>query len=123
MEWKGQFPLAKVSHMWITYSNHDPILLNTQVYAQQGRTRRKHLHRFEECWVAHQGCEDVIRATWTYHPPNGSPMFRLFKKIKRCCMRLVAWSREVFGNTRTCLEEKQATLMDLSNIGYGSNLA
>ena len=29
----------------------------------------------------------------------------------------------MFGNTRTCLEEKQATLMDLSNIEYGSNLA
>ncbi|KAM3681849.1 hypothetical protein ACJW31_12G029400 [Castanea mollissima] len=123
IEWKDQFPLAKVSHMQVTYSDHDPILLNTQGYAQQGHSRRKNIHRFEERWVAHQRCEDVIRAAWTYHSPNKSPMFRLFEKIKRCHMSLVAWSRRVFDNTRTRLEEKQATLMDLSNTEYGSNLA
>ena len=60
-EWKGQFPLAKVLHLWVSYSYHNPILLNTHFYAQQGRTRHKHLYQIEEHWVAHQGCEDVIR--------------------------------------------------------------
>ena len=49
-------------------------------------------------------------------------MFKLFEKIKWCHMKLVAWSREVFDNTKTRLEKKQATLKDLTNLGYGDNL-
>ncbi|XP_030942111.1 uncharacterized protein LOC115967191 [Quercus lobata] len=72
-EWRSVFPLAKVAHL-------------------QGQTRHKRLHRFEERWVAHEGCEEVIRDAWSYHPPNGSLMFKLFEKIKCCRMKLVAWS-------------------------------
>lgn len=91
-EWQGQFPLAKVLHLQVSYSDHDPILLNNHFYAQQGQTRCKSLYQFEEHWVAHRGNKDVIREAWNHHPPNRSPMFRHFKKIKWCCMKLVAWS-------------------------------
>ena len=50
-------------------------------------------------------------------------MFKLFEKIKRCRMKQVARSREVFGNTRTRLEDKHAALKALSTTGYGTNLA
>ena len=33
MDWQGQFPLAKVLHLQVSYSNHDPILLNAHFYA------------------------------------------------------------------------------------------
>lgn len=65
----------------------------------------------------------MIREAWNYHPPNGSPMFKFFLKIKRCRMKLVAWSREVFGNTRIQLKDKQAALKALSTTGYKTNLA
>ena len=65
----------------------------------------------------------MIKEAWNYHPPNGSSMFKLFEKIKRCRMKLVAWSREVFGNTRIHLEDKQAALKALSTTGYKTNLA
>lgn len=38
--------------------------------------------------------------------PVGSPMFRLFSKIRACRMALVSWRRNM-GNTRTHIEEKQ----------------
>lgn len=38
-------------------------------------------------------------------------------------MKLVAWSREVFGNTRIQLKDKQAALKALSTTGYKTNLA
>ena len=43
-------------------------------------------------------------------------MFRIFEKIKWCRMQLVAWSRELFGKTKTRLEKKQAALKDLTNL-------
>ena len=38
-------------------------------------------------------------------------------------MKLVAWSWEVFANTRIHLEDKQAALKALSTTGYKTNLA
>ena len=67
--------------------------------------------------MAHEGCEEVIRDAWSYQPPNGSPMFKLFEKIKRCKMNLVAWSRVVFGNARIRIEEKQDALTAMANTG------
>ena len=73
--------------------------------------------------MAHEGCKEVIKDAWSYQPPNGSPMFKLFEKIKRCKTKLVAWSREVFGNAIIQIEEKQVALMAMNNTEYGNNLA
>ena len=54
--------------------------------------------------------------------PNGSPMSQLFEKIKICRMKLMAWSREAFGNTRHRLEEKQKVLEEMAGMGYGENI-
>lgn len=34
----------------------------------------------------------------------------------------MAWSREAFGNTRHCLEEKQKVLEEMAGMGYGVNI-
>ncbi|XP_075669968.1 uncharacterized protein LOC142639710 [Castanea sativa] len=49
-------------------------------------------------------------------------MFRLFEKIKFCRAQQVAWSRDVFGNTKHRLEAKQRALEELAGRGYGDNL-
>ncbi|KAL0010592.1 hypothetical protein SO802_005700 [Lithocarpus litseifolius] len=74
--WQGHFPSAKVSHLHVSYSDHDPILLDTQCGDQHARVRRKRLNRFEEQWAAHQECDKVIREAWNSHPPGGSLMFK-----------------------------------------------
>ena len=56
----------------------------------------------------------IIRGAWEMEVPNGSPMFRLFEKIKSCRKALVDWSRTTFGNFETQLQEKQAALDNLS---------
>ena len=53
---------------------------------------------------------------------NGSLMYFLFEKIRKCRMDLIAWSRATFGNTRTHLEEKQKELTTLMEAGYGQNV-
>ena len=49
-------------------------------------------------------------------------MNRLFEKIKKCRLDLVAWSRVAFGNTRHRLNEKKQELEELVEHGYGQNL-
>ena len=33
-EWRSVFPSAKVAHLQVSYSDHDPLMLNTQCFAQ-----------------------------------------------------------------------------------------
>ena len=45
----------------------------------------------------------------------GSPMYRLFEKIKKSRMSLVEWSRQM-GNSNTKLEEKKKELETLTTM-------
>ena len=49
-------------------------------------------------------------------------MNKLFEKIKQCQLAFVAWSKHVFGNTRTRLNAKQQELEELMEQGYRQNL-
>lgn len=108
--------------MQASYSDHDLILVNTHYVTRQNRARGKQLHRFEERWVAHQDCENIITEAWNLYLRSGSPMFNLFERIKHCRLKLVAWSRVVFGNSKLRMEEKQRELEDLINLGCDNNL-
>ena len=61
--WSELFPRARVEHLNVVCSNHDPIQLNLDNSGPQ-IIRRKRLQRFEEKWVAHTECEDKIRISW-----------------------------------------------------------
>lgn len=106
IEWFELLSVVKVCHVTASYSNHDPIFVDTATSTPTHR-RRKKLHKFEEKWVTHLECEAKIYDSWCQAQLVGSPMHCLFEKIKRCRMDLVAWSRTNFGNTRARLNIKQ----------------
>ena len=117
-EWRKLYPQTKVFHTSAAYSDHDPILLNTEPTFTRHR-RRKKMQRFEEKWVAHPECVDWVRSSWVQTQPTGSPMFRLFEKIKQYRMDLVVWSRNTFDNTRDCINAKQGELEELDSRVWG----
>ncbi|XP_075663398.1 uncharacterized protein LOC142632978 [Castanea sativa] len=120
INWRAIFPNSKLYHLQVAYSDHDLILLNTEVYTQV--TRRKHiLKRFEEKWASHPECENVIFEAWNGVVTSGSPMFQLFEKIKKCRMALVAWGRNV-GNSKTKIEEKHKQLEVLTSMNTADNI-
>ena len=121
-EWSELYPAAKVRHLTASYSDHDPIVIDTKPMNHQQVCRKQKLHRFEEKSVAHPKCEKVIRDSWIHTQPLGSPMYCLFEKIKSCRARLVAWSKSAFGNTKARLIEKQRELEELVKQGYAPNL-
>ena len=49
-------------------------------------------------------------------------MFQLFEKIKFYRGQLIAWSRDIFGNTKHRLEVNQRALKELAGRGYNNNL-
>ena len=50
---------------------------------------------------------------WEAEVLPGSPMSRLFEKIKRCKFALADWGHNTFGSTKTQLQEKQKLLEQL----------
>ena len=82
MEWRDRFPRAMVHHLTVPYSDHDPVLLDMSPSNYPQRQRR-HIKRFKEKWVTHPEYENVIQESWSQAQPRGSPMYRLFEKIKK----------------------------------------
>ncbi|KAK9990782.1 hypothetical protein SO802_025767 [Lithocarpus litseifolius] len=79
LTWRKQFPYSRVSHFPVSYSDHVPLILTTQVEQHHVRPRRIP-RRFEEKWATHPNCEAIIQHAWTNMIPTGSPMFILFEK-------------------------------------------
>ena len=83
------FPRAMVYHLGVSYSDHDPILLD-MVPSNHPQRQRCQIQRFEENWVTHPNCKNIIQESWSQAQPRGSPMYRLFEKIKKCRSDLIA---------------------------------
>ena len=120
IEWRALFPHVKVTHLQVTYSDHVPILRSTHPPIGH-RKRKRQPRRFEEKWSMHPDCEGLIREIWGRGTQNGSPMFKLFEKIKQCRVALVEWSKAIFGNSKTKLQVMQVEHEDLSLQNNANN--
>ena len=119
--WKEIYPETRVFHLQTSYSDHIPIVITTQNQTQWTR-RRKVPRRFEEKWASNPQCETVIQEAWRVAERNGSPMSKLFEKIKRCRFALVDWSRAAGVSSKTLLQEKQKQLEDLCALNSVDHL-
>lgn len=117
--WRDLFLQSQVYHIQASYSDHIPILINTQV-GDRGIRRKRKPKRFEERWASYPECEHIIQEVWSGAGLSGSPMFRLFEKIRRCRMALVGWSRTL-GNSKQKLEEKTKELEGLTALNNAAN--
>ena len=59
-EWKEMFPRAKVSYLFASYFDYDPILIDIAPLNLPQCQRRK-IQRFEENWITHTECKSIIR--------------------------------------------------------------
>ncbi|XP_075653649.1 uncharacterized protein LOC142624031 [Castanea sativa] len=120
-EWKEIYLETRVFHLQTSYSDHILIVITTQNPTQQTR-RRKVPRRFEEKWASNSQCETVIQDTWKADVRHGSPMSKLFEKIKRCRFALVDWSHASVARSKTILQEKQKQLEDLRSLNSVEHL-
>ncbi|KAF5444973.1 hypothetical protein F2P56_034064 [Juglans regia] len=97
VSWGDKYSNASVTHGVEAYSDHNPILVNTE--GEGGVIRGRRQFRLEEIWIGEQACDDIIRSTWR-GKSEGSCMVDLMDKSKKCGSQLQSWNKNWFGNVQ-----------------------
>ena len=77
-------------------SDHRLILLTLDAEGEKQRWRSKPF-RFKAKWMTDLGCHNIVVRAWESNP-DGLPMYRTTKKLKKCKKMLKKWSTAHFGN-------------------------
>ena len=101
MDWIQRFPKALVEHVDVTKSDHKCLWMDCNP-PENARTKQRPF-RFEESWIAEDGCEEIIKKAWEYSQP-GTRMFKVWHKLKECKKELGAWSRTSLGSIKKQIE-------------------
>ncbi|XP_042944769.1 uncharacterized protein LOC122278652 [Carya illinoinensis] len=92
--WCRAFPYAKVFHTIAAYSDHNPIVLQTEGCVQKFKGQKPFM--FEAVWTESEECAKVIEKAWQVHCGDG-PIGEVVNKISRCSGRLLRWNKASFG--------------------------
>ena len=107
-DWLSKFPATTVRHLHCYSSDHRPISISLNPNNEAQRWSRR-LFRFEEMWLADSGCSDTMLRAWQADQ-QGTPMFKVTKKLKKCKKMLKSWSKEHFGSFKSQIAKKKELL-------------
>ena len=96
-------------------SDHSPIMLDLS----PSSSRKCRRFKFQERWCLLEEARQVILEAWNVEV-IGSPMFKLFHKLKHCCHTLVSWQRYSESNSQkkiNDLKQELATSRDHGEEG------
>ena len=105
--WVNLFAGTKVSHLTCTTSNLTPLWITPSDIPPPPVAR---LFWFEEMWLSNKGCGRVVEAVWRNIVSNEAKT-QVLKKIEKCGLELIQWSRKNFGHVRRELVEKRKLLV------------
>nr|POE97565.1 putative ribonuclease h protein [Quercus suber] len=60
-------------------------------------------------WLTDSGCSDTVVRAWQVDH-QGTPMFKVTKKLKKCKKMLKSWSKEHFGSIKSQIARKKELL-------------
>lgn len=86
-------------------SDHSPIILSTKHVMNDGAKPFKCFGT----WLENESCIDVINDSWITHH-DGSPAFKVNKKLYVAKKRISLWNRTKFGNINLRLEQAKMIL-------------
>nr|XP_023879274.1 uncharacterized protein LOC111991717 [Quercus suber] len=110
--WTALFQQAKVCHRSMSSSDH--CLLALYLAPQLRRRRGKAQFRFESMWARDVGCRDVVEMAWSVDSTVGD-CYSTQDRIRNCQHQLQWWGKNVFGNLKKQINEKQTSLQCLEN--------
>lgn len=87
--WRCLFPEASITHCAHAYSDHSPLLLNTD--DRLGVRLGERPFRFQSAWLMHGNFKEFVRANW---PRDG----RLSEQLVQFATSLRQWNKEEFGH-------------------------
>ncbi|KAK9689228.1 hypothetical protein RND81_09G044700 [Saponaria officinalis] len=104
--WLLLFPNSKVDILSSGTSDHAPLLVNMGVSFAVPKA-----FKFLNSWTAHTDFLTVVSAAWST-TVSGTPMYRLFAKLKFVKHALGVLHRGFYSNLSTRVVDAHATLMD-----------
>jgi exonuclease III len=112
--WVAEYDGAGVYHLPVQNSDHCPLLLD--VPSGSIVVKRKKIFRFEAMWTKEEQCRGVIGKAWSEDTREGSRMFKVTEKLKKCRVSLIAWSQERFGSLAASIKLKREQLQHETNL-------
>ncbi|XP_030924736.1 uncharacterized protein LOC115951723 [Quercus lobata] len=82
-DWLAHFPMGRITHLNCYTSDHRPLLLALDPNGEKQKWKRKPF-RFEAMWVTNPECGNTVSRVWSHQCANGTPMFTVASKLKRC---------------------------------------
>ena len=95
VEWFHLFPMAKLTHLSSSASNHSPLILQLSVKPRKKKMGR--VFRFKSMWLKDPRCEAIVEEAWDEGLYGGSGDV-LNRCLESCRARLEVWNGTEFGN-------------------------
>ncbi|KAL0448156.1 UNVERIFIED_CONTAM: hypothetical protein Slati_1943500 [Sesamum latifolium] len=95
--WINSCPEIVVSHLSTVYSDHCPILLETNLPNQITSSGRPPF-RFEAAWAGMEECDKLIKRRWASQCLNGSSN-SLLDRLRTCNEEMNLWNKRVKGKS------------------------
>ncbi|CAL1406927.1 unnamed protein product [Linum trigynum] len=116
MSWKQNFPNARVNNVRRCGSDHNPIVLHTEIQEEE-EIKWGHTFRFEAVWQQHQDIKHVIGQGWRSKQSRG-----VLDRIANCETKLKLWSQEVFGTMKSRKQRLEKALAKLEKLNMTAAL-
>ncbi|XP_072078107.1 uncharacterized protein [Arachis hypogaea] len=112
VDWQQLYPNATVLRLSESGSNHSPLLLDSNPRTE----RSKRQFKFQERWCSNDEIRQIVREVW-HEQIDGSAMYILAQKIKRCRHKIVRWQQEHKSNLKVEIDLLQSELEELHLAG------
>ncbi|CAL1388085.1 unnamed protein product [Linum trigynum] len=103
--WMDAFPETLVKHFTDQGSDHRALLLSDKPYSRTGRP----LFRFDARWADNPEVRAMVHYVWS-EEVQGTPMFRLWERLKKLRHLLYDWSRAGTTNSLRNIKTLQAEI-------------
>ncbi|XP_020992689.1 uncharacterized protein LOC110278775 [Arachis duranensis] len=112
VDWQQLYPNATVLRLSESGSDHAPLLLDSNLRTE----RSKHRFKFQERWCSNDEIRQIVKEVW-HEQIDGSAMYILAQKIKRCRHKIVKWQQEHRSNSKVEIDLLQSELEELRLAG------
>ncbi|KAH7851462.1 hypothetical protein Vadar_011960 [Vaccinium darrowii] len=107
-KWRELYDKAMVFVEPAIGSNHNPLLLNTDVPLNRvGKP-----FRFESFWATEDSYKSVVEDSWIQNQ-EGSLMYSVCQKLRTCKVNLKNWSKQLFGDLRSKIDYAKEHLIEI----------
>ncbi|XP_071905749.1 uncharacterized protein [Coffea arabica] len=106
--WYKMFEKVSCKHLDTYASNHSMLLIDTK----PGKIKKKKRFFFDKRWLQKEGITEVVKQAWR-QSDEGTRMFKLTQKIKRCRISLLRWKNKFQSNSKEHIERIKKNLQEL----------